>query len=120
MNNVDDNLINYIDNKSYKFRDIYYNFKDYIKKHLDDNSKNINCLYDIKHIYNIYYSFIINIPNIINQFYLIIPNNLVIDELLEDLVKYLDNIYSVNNFLTFSYKMFVIKKAFDYEDQVFL
>jgi hypothetical protein len=119
MENIENikNIENYIKENCLKYREIYYNIKDYIKFIFQNKIEDI---YVIKHIINIYYNFIYNIPDINLLFNLGLPNELILDDLLEDLKKYLDDVFTINNFITFSYKLYIIKKTFDYEDQVFI
>jgi hypothetical protein len=117
MDKIESNLITHIDNNLLKYREIYYNFRDYIKKLFYNEKEDI---YNIKHIINIFYNFISNIPEIHLLFNNILSKELVLDNLLEELKTYIDDVFTIRNFINFSYKLYNIKKVFDYEEHVFL
>jgi hypothetical protein len=110
----------YLKDNHLKYRDIYYTFRDYINKfYIDDIMSNI---YDIKHIVYIFNDLVVNIPYLIekNNYLILKEKYFVLDNLLKDLKLYLDNVFTIKNFKQFCYKLYVIKKAFEIEELIFL
>ena len=106
----------YLKENYLKYRDIYYTFRDYINKiYKDENDK-----FEMKHIVYIFNDLVSNIPNLIekNNYLILKEKDFVLDNLLCDLKLYLDQIFTIKNFKIFCYKLYVIKKAFDIEEQI--
>jgi hypothetical protein len=109
---------NYIKDNHLKYRDIYYTFRDYLKKMLNDKHS-INC---IKHIVYIFNDLVMNIPHLIerNNYLILKETDFILDNLIEDLKKNLEDIFTIKNFKKFCFKLFVIKKTYIIEEAIFL
>ena len=107
----------YLKENYLKYRDIYYTFRDYLTKfYKDENNK-----FEMKHIVFLFNDLVSNIPYLIekNNYLILKENDFLLDNLLNELKLYLDNIFTIKNFKIFCYKLYVIKKAFEIEDKIF-